>query len=149
LVIIPVNAVTAAERRNHITSCAQRKTLRVQPDPISVYAFDSKVATGAGLPRVLHIGNSLARGMRQANDFLMALQLTGAGKESSIASLQVRLPAVVIGGGLTGIDTATEVQAYYIKQVEKILRRYEILAEARGEEALTRDLNEEGREPLV
>jgi NADH dehydrogenase FAD-containing subunit len=51
----------------------------------------------------------------------MALQLTGAGKESSIANLQVRLPAVVVGGGLTGVDTATEVQAYYIKQVEKTL----------------------------
>ncbi len=86
------------------------------------------IATGAGYPRVIHIGNSLARGMRQANDFLMALQLTGAGKSTSLANLQIRLPAVVIGGGLTGIDTATEVQAYYIKQVEKILHRYETLA---------------------
>ncbi|MFO1353110.1 MAG: FAD-dependent oxidoreductase, partial [Gammaproteobacteria bacterium] len=77
------------------------------------------IATGAGYPRVIHVGGSLARGMRQANDFLMALQLTGAGKASSLANLQVRLPAVVIGGGLTGVDTATEVQAYYIKQVEK------------------------------
>lgn len=85
------------------------------------------IATGAGYPRVIHIGNSLARGMRQANDFLMALQLTGAGKASSLANLQVRLPAVVIGGGLTGIDTATEVQAYYIKQVEKTLQRCETL----------------------
>ena len=85
------------------------------------------IATGAGYPRVIHIGNSLARGMRQANDFLMALQLTGAGKTSSLANLQVRLPAVVIGGGLTGVDTATEVQAYYIKQVEKILHRCENL----------------------
>lgn len=85
------------------------------------------IATGTGLPRVIHMGNSLARGMRQASDFLMALQLTGAGKASSIANLQVRLPAVVIGGGLTGVDTATEVQAYYIKQVEKTLQRYETL----------------------
>jgi len=85
------------------------------------------IATGAGYPKVIHIGNSLARGMRQANDFLMALQLTGAGKSSSLANLQLRLPAVVIGGGLTGVDTATEVQAYYIKQVEKILHRCETL----------------------
>ncbi|HYW93764.1 MAG TPA: FAD-dependent oxidoreductase [Gammaproteobacteria bacterium] len=103
------------------------------------------VATGAGLPRVIPMGNSLARGMRQANDFLMALQLTGAGKATSIASLQVRLPAVVIGGGLTGIDTATEVQAYYIKQVEKVLRRHERLVEARGEEAARAGLGEEDR----
>ncbi len=77
------------------------------------------LAVGAGLPRELQIPNSLAPGMRQANDFLMALQLTGAAKPSSLANLQVRLPAVVIGGGLTAIDTATEVQAYYIAQVEK------------------------------
>ena len=101
------------------------------------------IATGAGYPKVLPMGNSLARGMRQANDFLMALQLTGAGKDSSIANLQVRLPAVVIGGGLTGVDTATEVQAYYIKQVEKTLDRCERLVAERGEEAVRRPLNEE------
>lgn len=106
--------------------------------------FDHVVnATGAGLPRVVPMGNSLARGMRQASDFLMALQLTGAAKASSLASLQVRLPAVVIGGGLTGIDTATEVQAYYIKQVEKILSRHEQLCERIGAAAVTKGMNEE------
>ncbi|MCC5856525.1 MAG: FAD-dependent oxidoreductase [Ectothiorhodospiraceae bacterium] len=106
------------------------------------------MATGAGYPRVIPMGNSLARGMRQANDFLMALQLTGAGKDTSIANLQVRLPAVVIGGGLTGVDTATEVQAYYIKQVEKTLRRYEVLAEGQGESALRAALSPEDLEVL-
>jgi NADPH-dependent glutamate synthase beta subunit-like oxidoreductase/NAD(P)H-flavin reductase len=111
--------------------------------------FDHAViATGAGLPRVIHMGNSLARGMRQANDFLMALQLTGAGKESSLANLQVRLPAVVVGGGLTGVDTATEVQAHYIKQCEKILKRTEALEAARGEDAVWAHLNDEDRETL-
>jgi len=43
------------------------------------------------------------------------------------------MPAVVIGGGLTGIDTATEVQAYYIAQVEKTLARYESLSAVHGE----------------
>lgn len=90
------------------------------------------IAVGAGLPRELVLPNSLAPGMRQANDFLMALQLTGAAKASSLANLQVRLPAVVIGGGLTGIDTATEVQAYYIKQVEKIAYRYQLLTDHFG-----------------
>ncbi len=91
------------------------------------------IAVGAGLPQALPIPGSLARGMRQATDFLMALQLTGAAKEASLANLQVRLPAVVIGGGLTGIDTATEVQAYYIAQVEKTLSRYETLVAAQGD----------------
>ena len=101
------------------------------------------IATGAGYPRVLDIGNSLARGMRQANDFLMALQLTGAGKAESLANLQVRMPAVVIGGGLTAVDTATEVQAHYIAQVEKTLARYEALAAEHGETAVRAGLGEE------
>ncbi|MFT3742064.1 MAG: FAD-dependent oxidoreductase [Gammaproteobacteria bacterium] len=94
------------------------------------------IAVGAGLPKALPIPGSMAPGMRQANDFLMALQLTGAAKKTSLANLQVRLPAVVIGGGLTGIDTATEVQAYYIAQVEKTLERYEKLSEVLGEARL-------------
>ncbi len=98
------------------------------------------IATGAGLPRVVPMTNSLARGMRQASDFLMALQLTGAGKETSLANLQVRLPAVVIGGGLTAVDTATEVQTYYIKQVTKILARYETMVEESGVEAIRKGL---------
>lgn len=94
------------------------------------------IAVGAGLPRELPIPHSLAPGMRQANDFLMALQLTGANKKSSLANLEVRLPAVVIGGGLTGVDTATEIQAYYITQVEKIHQRYHILKSSMDEKNL-------------
>jgi NADPH-dependent glutamate synthase beta subunit-like oxidoreductase/NAD(P)H-flavin reductase len=94
------------------------------------------VAVGAGLPKELAIPNSLAPGMRQANDFLMALQLTGAAKADSLANLQIRLPAVVIGGGLTAIDTATEVQAYYLVQVEKMAYRYHTLVEQLGEKAV-------------
>ncbi len=106
------------------------------------------IANGAGLPRVISIGNSLARGMRQANDFLMALQLTGAAKNDSLANLQVRMPAAVIGGGLTAIDTATEVQAYYIKQVEKVLWRYEELVTSKGEGTIRNGLNEENQKIL-
>ena len=89
---------------------------------------------GAGKPTVLDIPNGLARGVRAASDFLMALQLTGAAKFSSIANLQIRLPVVVIGGGLTAIDTATESLAYYVRQVEKFAARYGVLLRERWDE---------------
>jgi len=91
------------------------------------------IAAGAGRPTIIDIKNNLIRGIRKASDFLMALQLTGAFKKDALSNLQVRLPAVVIGGGLTGIDTATELMAYYPIQVEKALARYEALVEALGE----------------
>lgn len=77
------------------------------------------LATGAGKPTLIRMKNNLSRGLRKASDFLMALQLTGAARMDSMANLQVSLPAIVIGGGLTAIDTATETLAYYPIQVEK------------------------------
>ncbi|HVR61608.1 MAG TPA: FAD-dependent oxidoreductase [Polyangia bacterium] len=99
------------------------------------------LAAGAGKPTIIDMENNLIRGVRKASDFLMALQLTGGFKKDSLANLQVRLPAVVIGGGLTGIDTTTEVAAYYPVQVEKFLERWETLAgdsggDAGGDDAL-------------
>ncbi|MBX7219712.1 MAG: FAD-dependent oxidoreductase [Blastocatellia bacterium] len=93
------------------------------------------LATGAGKPTIVPIKNNLIRGIRMASDFLMALQLTGAFKRQALANLQVRLPAVVIGGGLTAIDAATELAAYYPLQVEKTLNRFEKLVECNGEAA--------------
>jgi NADPH-dependent glutamate synthase beta subunit-like oxidoreductase/NAD(P)H-flavin reductase len=95
------------------------------------------IAAGAGKPTIIDMKNNLIRGVRKASDFLMALQLSGGYKSDSIANLQVRLPALVIGGGLTGIDTATELAAYYPVQVSKFLVRWESLAaDAGGEAAL-------------
>ena len=94
------------------------------------------LCAGAGRPTVIPMKNGLARGVRQASDFLMALQLTGAAKSNSLANLQLRMPIVVIGGGLTAIDTATESLAYYVVQVEKFLERYETLAAEKGEAAV-------------
>jgi NAD(P)H-flavin reductase/NADPH-dependent glutamate synthase beta subunit-like oxidoreductase len=94
------------------------------------------IAAGAGRPTVIDMKNNLVRGVRKASDFLMALQLTGAFKRGALPNLQARLPAVVIGGGLTGIDTATELFAYYPVQVEKVLERFEALCAARGEQAV-------------
>jgi NADPH-dependent glutamate synthase beta subunit-like oxidoreductase/NAD(P)H-flavin reductase len=117
------------------------------------------LASGAGKPTVIPLKNNLLRGIRKASDFLMALQLTGAFKRNALANLQIGLPAVVIGGGLTAIDTATELAAYYPVQVEKLLARHEALCarlghganggaagrDARGEERILSLLDEEER----
>ncbi len=87
------------------------------------------LALGAGKPNIPKIPNALAKGVRTASDFLMSLQLTGAQRLSSITNLQIRLPILVIGGGLTAIDTATESLAYYQVQVEKFLVNYEKLGD--------------------
>jgi NAD(P)H-flavin reductase len=101
------------------------------------------LCAGAGRPTVLEIPNGFARGVRAASDFLMALQLTGAAKRESIANLQIRLPIVVIGGGLTAIDTATESLAYYAVQVEKFLSRCEALGRKPDWNAEEREIAEE------
>lgn len=103
----------------------------VTPDSAFAMGFDHiALCMGAGRPTVIPMPNGLAHGVRQASDFLMALQLTGAAKSDSLANLTVRLPVAVIGGGLTAIDTATEALAYYPIQVEKFLSRYEALIAA-------------------
>ena len=107
------------------------------PDDALALGFDHiALAAGAGRPTVIPMPNALAKGVRMASDFLMALQLTGAARRDSVANLQVRLPAVVIGGGLTAIDSATEALAYYPVQVERFRVRYDALVAEQGEAAV-------------
>jgi NADPH-dependent glutamate synthase beta subunit-like oxidoreductase/NAD(P)H-flavin reductase len=101
------------------------------------------LAAGAGKPTVLDLPNGLANGVRTASDFLMALQLTGAAKADSLANMQLRLPVIVIGGGLTAIDTATEALAYYPVQVEKFLTRYEHLCAETSRDVIESKWSEE------
>ncbi len=101
------------------------------------------LALGSGKPRMIKVKNVLTRGVRMASDFLMSLQLTGALKFDSIANLQVRMPIVVIGAGLTAIDTATEALSYYPVQIEKFLLRYETLVDRYGKSYIERDWTEE------
>ena len=116
-------------------------------------AFDAgfdhvAIAAGAGRPTIIPIKNNIIRGVRKASDFLMALQLTGAFKDGALANLQAELPAVVIGGGLTAIDTATELLAYYPLQAEKTLARYEALSAEKGEAAVRATFDAEERDIL-
>ena len=93
--------------------------------------------------------NNLIRGIRKASDFLMALQLTGAFKKSSLANLQVRLPAVVIGGGLTAIDTATELARVLPDPGGEAARAPRGALRSGGEEAVFAVLDPEEREVYV
>jgi NADPH-dependent glutamate synthase beta subunit-like oxidoreductase/NAD(P)H-flavin reductase len=107
------------------------------------------ISAGAGRPTIIDMKNNLSRGIRKASDFLMGLQLTGAYKHTSIANLQVSLPAIVIGGGLTAIDTATELLAYYQVQIEKALERFELLQRSgHTDEALRGRFDDEEWEAL-
>ena len=113
------------------------------------FGFDHiAIATGAGRPTIVKMKNNMIRGIRQASDFLMALQLTGAFKKDTLSNLQVRLPAVVIGGGLTGIDTSTEIFAYYPIQVEKMLGKYETIVAEFGEAEILAKFDDEEKKVL-
>lgn len=101
---------------------------------------------GAGRPKPLPIPGNLAKGVRMASDFLMNLQLTGAFQEDSLANLQLRIPILVVGGGLTAMDTATEALAYYPRQVKRFKKRYDVLMAELGREAVGQSWTPEDHE---
>lgn len=86
------------------------------------------LALGAGLPHNLALPGSLARGMRAANDFLMSLHLQGGIHPQGLPNMDIALPAVVVGGGLTGVDAATELQEYYVLLVKHVASLLEVLS---------------------
>ena len=71
------------ERRSAVRDVRRRALRRHARPSTSAFAlgFDHiALCAGAGRPTVVPMKNGLARGVRQASDFLMALQLTGAAK---------------------------------------------------------------------
>ncbi|MDA9163659.1 2-polyprenylphenol hydroxylase, partial [Rickettsiaceae bacterium] len=93
-------------------------------------AFDAgfehiALCIGAGKPRFMKEASYFAKGVRSAADFLMNLQQGGAHLKSSNSNLLVRMPAIVIGAGLTAIDSAVELLHYYPTQVEKFLNDWQ------------------------
>lgn len=126
------------ERRNNIRFFGStRFGSQIHENNYKQLGFDTvALCTGAGAPKLLNIPGASISGVRLASDFLMALQLTGAAKKDSLANLQILGPILVIGGGLTAIDTATEAKVYYQEQVQKFRYRYSELAEAYGNEVV-------------
>ncbi|AFE50527.1 FAD-dependent oxidoreductase [Rickettsia prowazekii] len=90
---------------------------------------------GAGKPKILNIENFEAKGVRTASDFLMTLQNGGAFLQNFNTNMMIRMPIVIIGGGLTSLDVATESLFYYKKQVEEFAKNY-----------IEKDLTEEDKE---
>ena len=101
---------------------------------------------GAGEPKKPLIHNVFSKGIRFASDFLMSLQLTGAYKKESYVNMDIELPLIVLGAGLTAIDTATEALAYYPRLVERFYQTYQKLVEKIGETRIQACWNEEERE---
>jgi NADPH-dependent glutamate synthase beta subunit-like oxidoreductase/NAD(P)H-flavin reductase len=91
---------------------------------------------GAGKPQLLDLPQGYAKGVRAASDFLMSLQGNQTTHPDSLSTLQIRLPLVIIGGGLTAIDAATEALAWYPRQVEKFYRWYQELCSQYGRESI-------------
>ena len=111
------------------------------------YDFDHiALCIGAGRPNVIDLKNNFCKGVRSSSDFLMNLQLGGAFKEDLFTNLQIRAPIVVIGAGLTGIDTACEAQEYYVTQIKKFKKKVDILEEFYGSEKFWRILDEQERQ---
>ncbi|MCP5369238.1 MAG: 2-polyprenylphenol hydroxylase [Rickettsiaceae bacterium] len=81
---------------------------------------------GAGKPKYITKEDFFVKGIRPAVDFLMSLQQGGAFLEESDLKLMIRFPSVVIGCGLTAIDSAVELLHYYALQVEKFLYKCEV-----------------------
>lgn len=101
------------------------------------------LCVGAGKPNLPNVKNILSRGVRFASDFLMNLQLGGAFKKQSMTNLQIRMPIVVIGAGLTAVDTATESLTYYKVQIEKFAARYKKLCQTYGKSEVEKFWTEE------
>ncbi len=115
-------------------------------DALQEYDFDHvALCLGAGWAKVPNIKNNFLKGVRMASDFLMSLQLTGAERKNLPSNLQLRLPVLVVGSGLTAVDTACEALAYYPKQVENFSYHYQILCEKLGQAELEKGWSIEDR----
>ena len=115
-------------------------------DALSTLQFDHiSLATGSGQPNIPVIPNITSKGVRTASDFLMSLQLTAAYQHNKISNLQIRLPIVIIGGGLTAIDTATEALAYYPRQLEKFYKNFQDLLKHRTHDEILSCMSEEDK----
>jgi len=79
---------------------------------------------GAGRPNYINKPEYIAKGVKSAADFLMNLQQGVPYLHSSNSNMQIRLPAVIVGCGLTAIDSAVELLHYYPAVVKKFAEKW-------------------------
>ncbi len=106
------------------------------------------IAAGAGRPTIVGMKNNMIRGIRQASDFLMALQLTGAFKKNGLANLQARAARGRHRRRPDGDRHGDRAARVLPARSRKDLRQYEALAAAQGEEHLRQHFDDEEREIL-
>ena len=73
----------------------------------------------------------------------MGLQLGGAYKKDIFSNLQLRMPVIVIGGGLTATDSACEARAYYAVEVKKFFDKYQEITAKISKEEFFAKLNQQ------
>jgi NAD(P)H-flavin reductase len=114
------------QKRCKIYSGMQFNAVLNTNDAIKLGFQHIALCMGAGSPKLLDLENNLYNGIKTASDFLMSLHL-GAFKKDNLFNLQIQLPLIVLGGGLSAIDCATEAGIYYLRQLEKHIPHYEQL----------------------
>ena len=89
------------------------------------FGFDHiALCLGAGRPNYISKPEYFAKGVKSAADFLMNLQQGVPYLDNSNSNMQIRLPAVIIGCGLTAIDSAVELLHYYPAVVKKFAEKW-------------------------
>lgn len=75
---------------------------------------------GAAKPNIINVDNAAAEGVFYSTEFLSNLQIRDAINPNNDYIFKVKLPGIIIGGGLTAIDCSTELLNYYPVFLEKL-----------------------------
>lgn len=78
---------------------------------------------GSGYPYIPTLENINAGNIRTASDFLMCLGSGGVHFENSNTNFKLKLPIIILGGGLTAIDAATEAAKFYPEYVKRTYKK--------------------------
>ena len=153
--------IILARRENFLLKSGIRLGSSITENTIfNDYKFNHlAMCLGAGKPKTLKFSNYFSKnnhceidesntsaypqGVYLASDFLMGLQLGGAYKKDLFSNLQLRMPVIVIGGGLTATDSACEARAYYVVEVKKFFDKYQEITAKISKEEFFANLSEQ------